>query len=152
RYGLMDEDNLLPAELAEGWVKAYGADAVAGFAEALISGAPLDLTLRDMDAELVDALGAEPAFANTVRLETRDRPVEALPGYDEGRWWVQDLASSIPARLLDLPAGSAVLDLCAAPGGKTAQLVKAGYKVTALDSDAGRLVRLRENMTRLGYT
>src|SRR5690606_35314836 len=85
RYGLMDEDNLLPAELAEGWVKAYGADAVAGFTEALISGAPLDLTLRGMDADLVDALGAEPALADTVRLETRDRPVEALPGYDEGR-------------------------------------------------------------------
>lgn len=151
RYGLMDEGNLLPAQLTEGWVKAYGNDAVAGFADALISGAPLDLTLRDMDPDLIDALGAEPVFADTVRLETRDRPVEALPGYDEGRWWVQDLASAIPALLLDLPGGSDVLDLCAAPGGKTAQLVKAGYKVTALDSDATRLTRLRENMARLGY-
>ena len=151
RYGLMDEGNLLPAQLTEGWVKAYGNDAGAGFADALISGAPLDLTLRDMDPDLIDALGAEPVFADTVRLETRDRPVEALPGYDEGRWWVQDLASAIPALLLDLPGGSDVLDLCAAPGGKTAQLVKAGYKVTALDSDATRLTRLRENMARLGY-
>src|SRR5690606_3368705 len=121
------------------------------FADALISGAPLDLTLRDMDPDLIDALGAEPVFADTVRLETRDRPVEALPGYDEGRWWVQDLASAIPALLLDLPGGSDVLDLCAAPVGKTAPLVKAGYKVTVLDSDATRLTRLRENMARLGY-
>jgi len=77
--------------------------------------------------------------------------VEALPGYAQGRWWVQDVASALPARLLDLALGSSVLDLCAAPGGKTAQLMKAGYKVTALDSDAARLERLKANMDRLGY-
>src|SRR5690606_13848435 len=118
---------------------------------ALVEGAPLDLTLRDDDADLIAALGAEPLLGDTVRLETRDRPVEALPGYDEGRWWVQDAASAIPARLIGLADGNSVLDLCAAPGGKTAQLIKAGYKVTALDSDAGRLERLKANMARLGY-
>lgn len=151
RYGLMDEALLLPDHFASVWTASYGSDAVARFAEQLVEGAPLDLTLRDDDADLVDALGAERLIADTVRLESRDRPVEALPGYDEGRWWVQDAASALPARLLNLPAGSSVVDLCAAPGGKTAQLSKAGYKVTALDSDGARLARLRTNMTRLGY-
>lgn len=152
RYGLMDDALLLPEHFATGWTAAYGADAVAQFATALTDGAPLDLTLRDNDPELIEALGAEPLLADSVRLETRDRAVEALPGYDDGRWWVQDAASAIPARLMGLDAGRSVLDLCAAPGGKTAQLIKAGYKVTALDSDGTRLQRLRQNMARLGYT
>ena len=151
RYGLMDEALLLPGHLASGWVAAYGESSVGQFAQALISGAPLDLTLRDHDPTLIEALGAEPLLADSVRVETRDRPVEALPGYDAGRWWVQDAASAIPARLMKLDAGATVLDLCAAPGGKTAQLIKAGYKVTALDSDGARLDRLRQNMARLGY-
>ena len=151
RYGLMDEALLLPEALARGWTASYGPEAVSRFADALIDGAPLDLTLRDDDAELVEALGAERLLADTVRIESRDRPVEALPGYDDGRWWVQDAASALPARLLALKAGSSVLDLCAAPGGKTAQLIKAGYKVTALDSDGARLERLKTNMDRLGY-
>ena len=151
RYGLMDDALLLPETFAKTWTEAYGAEAVSRFAEALIEGAPLDLTLRDDDPALVEALGAERLMADTVRLESRDRPVDALPGFDDGRWWVQDAASALPARLLKLPTGANVLDLCAAPGGKTAQLLKAGYKVTALDSDGARLNRLRANMTRLGY-
>lgn len=151
RYGLMDDHLLLPAEVRTRWSASYGADAVARFAEALVDGAPLDLTLRDQDPDLIAALDADPLMADSVRLETRDRPVEALPGYEEGRFWVQDVASAIPARLLHLETGAAVLDLCAAPGGKTAQLLKAGYKVTALDSDGKRLERLRTNMERLGY-
>ncbi|MCP8882871.1 MFS transporter [Devosia sp. XJ19-1] len=150
RYGLMEE-HLLPDAFAQRWIEAYGAEAVARFADALVDGAPLDLTLRDDDPDLIEALGAERLLADSVRVEIRDRPVEALPGYDEGRWWVQDVAAAIPARLLALPAQSNVLDLCAAPGGKTAQLMKAGYRVTALDSDGTRLQRLKANMTRLGY-
>jgi len=152
RYGLMDDDLLLPDDVKVRWTEAYGAEAVSRFAEALLDGAPLDLTLRDKDEDLIAELGAEKLIADSVRLESRDRPVEALPGYDEGRFWVQDAASAIPARLMTLPAGSAVLDLCAAPGGKTAQLLKSGYKVTALDSDGKRLERLHANMARLGYT
>ena len=68
-----------------------------------------------------------------------------------GRWWVQDAAAAIPARLLEPGPGARVLDLCAAPGGKTAQLVKAGYAVTALDNEPDRVARLRENLARLGY-
>jgi 16S rRNA (cytosine967-C5)-methyltransferase len=143
---------LFPDTLGPLWRDTYGDDAIEDFAEALVEGAPLDLTLRDNDPALVEALGATPVLGDTVRIETRDRPVEALPGYAEGRWWVQDAAAAIPARLIDLPAGSRVLDLCAAPGGKTAQLIKAGYAVTALDSDADRMARLGDNLSRLGYS
>ncbi len=151
RFAALPDGLLFPDSLRERWIAAYGEEAVAAFADALVAGAPLDLTLRDDDPELVAALGAEPVLADTVRLAVRDRPVDALPGYAEGRWWVQDAASAIPARLIGLPAGARVLDLCAAPGGKTAQLIKAGYVVTALDSDPERLRRLEANMARLGY-
>ncbi|MFD1254910.1 Ribosomal RNA small subunit methyltransferase B [Devosia equisanguinis] len=151
RYGLMDERLLLPEAVRSRWTSAYGETALDAFAEALIEGAPLDLTLRDDDDELVEALGAERLMADSVRLASRDRPVEALPGYDAGRWWVQDAASAIPARLLRASPGASVLDLCAAPGGKTAQLAKAGFEVSALDSDSARLERLSVNMSRLGY-
>src|SRR5690606_16087748 len=139
RYGLMDENLVLPEPVRQRWAEIYGAETLPRFANALIEGAPLDLTLRDDDPGLVEALGAERLIADTVRLEQRDRPVDALPGYAEGRFWVQDAASALPARLLALPEPGAVLDLCAAPGGKTAQLVKAGHRVTALDNDATRL-------------
>jgi 16S rRNA (cytosine967-C5)-methyltransferase len=143
---------LFPDTLGPLWRDTYGDDAIEDFADALLDGAPLDLTLRDEDPPLLEALGATPILADTVRIETRDKPVEALPGYTEGRWWVQDAAAAIPARLLKLKPGARVLDLCAAPGGKTAQLIKAGYNVTALDSDAERMVRLGENLKRLGYS
>lgn len=151
RYGLMDENLVLPEPVRQRWAEIYGAETLPRFANALIEGAPLDLTLRDDDPGLVEALGAERLIADSVRLEQRDRPVDALPFYAEGRFWVQDAASALPARLLALPEPGAVLDLCAAPGGKTAQLVKAGHRVTALDNDASRLARLRANMARLGY-
>jgi 16S rRNA (cytosine967-C5)-methyltransferase len=142
---------LLPRQLQEAWGRAWGAAAVDNATSTLVAGAALDLTLRDDDPALVAALGARPTMADSVRIETRDRPVPELPGYAEGCWWVQDIAASIPARLISVPAGSRVLDLCAAPGGKTAQLIKAGYRVTALDNNPLRLERLRENLARLGY-
>lgn len=151
RYGLLDDSLLFPDYLRQKWEAAYGAEAVAGFADGLLDGAPLDLTMKDEDPELLEALGAEKLIGDSVRVESRDRPVDALPFYEEGRWWVQDVASALPARLLKAKAGGKVLDLCAAPGGKTAQLVKAGYVVTALDSDATRLERLHANMQRLKY-
>src|SRR5690606_37889973 len=132
--------------------QAYGEDAIDSFSTALLAGAPLDLTLKSADGDLIDALGAEPVMADTVRIDQRDRPVEALPGFAEGQWWVQDAASAIPARLLGAKPGGRVLDLCAAPGGKTAQLIKAGYQVTALDSDATRMERLKQNLARLDDT
>lgn len=151
RFGLLPDELTLPRDVQDRWAEVYGAPALAGFAAALIEGAPLDLTLKADDPDLVEALDATPLFARTVRVETRDRAVDALPGFAEGRWWVQDAAAAIPASLIRLPAGAAVLDLCAAPGGKTAQLLAAGYTVTALDRDADRLMRLEANMARLGY-
>ena len=75
-----------------------------------------------------------------------------MPGYSEGGWWVQDLAASLPARLLGAGEGRTVLDLCAAPGGKTMQLAAAGWNVVAVDSSAKRLERLRANMERTGLS
>jgi 16S rRNA (cytosine967-C5)-methyltransferase len=147
----LPHEALFPAELGPLWRDSYGADAIEDFADALLEGAPLDLTLKDTDPALVEALNAAPILADTVRVAERDRPVEALPGYAEGRWWVQDAAAAIPARLLKLKPGARVLDLCAAPGGKTAQLVKAGYSVTALDNDAERMQRVADNLSRLDY-
>jgi len=151
KFQTLPLEALFPEASRQRWALAYGAAAVPAFSEALLAGAPLDLTLRDDSPELVAELGATPVLADSVRLETRDRPVEALPGYPEGRWWPQDAAAALPARLIDLPRGATVLDLCAAPGGKTAQLIKAGFAVTALDNDAQRLLRLRANLDRLGY-
>jgi len=139
---------LFPSQLLDTWRDAYGADAVEAFGRALLEGAPLDLTVKSP----VAALDAAPVLADTVRITDRDRAVDQLPGFAEGQFWVQDAAAAIPARLLKLPAGARVLDLCAAPGGKTAQLIKAGYAVTALDRDPERVARLEANLRRLGYS
>ena len=151
RFSMLDEALLLPDHFAHTWRQAYGDAALADFSDALLQGAPLDLTLRDDDPDLAEALGGALVMADTLRLEQRDRPVDALPFYNEGRWWVQDAAAAIPARLMTAKAGGRILDLCAAPGGKTAQLVKAGYRVTALDSDPARMTKLEQNLDRLGY-
>ena len=151
KFGMLSDDLLIPDTFGDTWLEAYGEAAIDAFSTALLAGAPLDLTLKADDQELIDQLGAERVMADTVRIEQRDRPVEALPGFAEGQWWVQDAASAIPARLIGARGGGRVLDLCAAPGGKTAQLVKAGYKVTALDSDATRMERLKQNLARLDY-
>ena len=151
KFGMLEDDFLIPDTFGDTWLQAYGEAAIDGFSTALLAGAPLDLTLKQDDAELIDSLGAEKLIADTVRVDQRDRPVDALPGFAEGKWWVQDAASAIPARLIRAKPGGRVLDLCAAPGGKTAQLLKAGYAVTALDADANRMERLKENLKRLDY-
>ncbi|MGV8955461.1 MAG: RsmB/NOP family class I SAM-dependent RNA methyltransferase [Cypionkella sp.] len=151
KFGMLSDDLLIPETFGDTWLEAYGEAAIDGFSDALLAGAALDLTLKTDDQALIDSLGAERVMADTVRIDQRDRPVEALPGFVEGDWWVQDAASSIPARLLGLEPGARVLDLCAAPGGKTAQLVKAGYDVPALDADATRMERPKDNLTRLDY-
>ncbi len=143
---------LFPDWLQKDWSAHYGAENLNRFGEALLAGTPLDLTLKEDDPVLIEALGASILFADTVRITERDRPVTQLPGFGKGRWWVQDAAATLPARQFLLPAGARVLDMCAAPGGKTAQLIKAGYKVTALDNDKIRLGWLTENLARLDYT
>ena len=139
----------LRAPLSDAW----GAPAVAAMEAAHARGAPLDLTLRDPAGagEWAARLGAAVLPTGSLRLPADDRrAVSALPGYAEGAWWVQDAAAALPARLLDPRPGERVLDLCAAPGGKTLQLAAAGAEVTALDISEARMARLRTNLDRTG--
>ncbi|MDH3793045.1 MAG: RsmB/NOP family class I SAM-dependent RNA methyltransferase, partial [Rhodospirillales bacterium] len=99
-----------------------------------------------------ERLGAQLLPGGTLRLPPGAGEVSRLPGYDEGAWWVQDAAAALPARLLGDVAGKQVIDLCAAPGGKTAQLAAAGARVTAVERSEVRLARLSENLARLGLS
>lgn len=141
----------LPAPWAERWSEAYGADAAEAIALALADEPPLDLTLKNArDTALwAERLGGISLMPGHVRLP-RTGDVTALPDFTEGAWWVQDLAASLPARLLSAHAGEAVLDLCAAPGGKTLQLAAAGAAVTALDLSPNRLKLVVANLARTG--
>ncbi|MBO9726891.1 MAG: RsmB/NOP family class I SAM-dependent RNA methyltransferase [Novosphingobium sp.] len=136
----------LPEDVAGRW----GARAEA-IAAGLAEPPPLDLALRDpaQTVEWAERLGGTSLMPGHVRL-SRGTAVEHLEGFRDGAWWVQDLAASLPARLLGTGEGKRVLDLCAAPGGKTLQLAAAGWQVTALDNSKRRLERLRENLKRIG--
>jgi 16S rRNA (cytosine967-C5)-methyltransferase len=137
----------LPADVAQRWRAAWGEEAVLAARRQIAKRPPLDLTFAD-DAE-AQAFASEQRGMSLahkhVRLESSS--VTELAGFEEGRWWVQDLAASLPARLIPRDAVK-VLDLCAAPGGKTMQLAAAGHEVTAVDSSRSRLARLRENLDR----
>ena len=143
--------DLFPDWLKNRWLKTYGKQAVDEFGKALLKGAPLDLTLKEIDDDLIKNLGAKKLIFDSVRIVKRDCPVVELAGFENGEWWAQDVASALPARLMNLPAKSKVLDMCAAPGGKSAQLIKQGYEVSALEIDEKRLDRLKENLARLNY-
>lgn len=136
-----------PVELR--WRKAWDDDAVEGARHALKAQPPTDLTLRDASDTLgwAERLGGTSLMSGHVRLAANTRVTE-LPGYEEGDWWVQDIAASLPARLLGKGQGRRALDLCAAPGGKTMQLAAAGWQVTAVDASESRMARLRENLAR----
>ncbi|WP_332713674.1 RsmB/NOP family class I SAM-dependent RNA methyltransferase [Pelagibacterium mangrovi] len=150
KYGNLPDALLIPDWLKSRWREAYGGPAVEIFAQRLVETPPLDLTLKASDAALTAELGAEPLVGTSVRLTSRDAGVADLPGFAQGKWWVQDVSAAIPARLLAVGPGETVLDLCAAPGGKTAQLAAAGAKVTALDISAERMERVSANLDRLG--
>ena len=136
----------LPAPVAARW-----GDHAATIAAGLAEPPPLDLTLRDPaeTAHWANQLAADSLAPGHLRLPRGDA-VEKLPGFAEGAWWVQDLAASLPARLLGGGDGRHVLDLCAAPGGKTLQLAAQGWNVTALDLSKRRLDLLRDNLKRTG--
>lgn len=143
--GLPDHPTL-PVDVAGRW-----GDRASAIAGGLALPPPLDLTVRDAaaTAEWAERLGGVSLMPGHVRL-SRGTAVEDLPGFADGAWWVQDLAASLPARLLGPGEGRRVLDLCAAPGGKTLQLASAGWRVTALDLSAKRLQRLEANLARTG--
>ena len=135
----------LPLPVEERWRRAWGQPVVEAARRLIAGRAPLDLSFKEA--------GAATAFANSTSLADRHArldeasSVTALPGFDDGSWWVQDLAASLPARLIP-DSAKTVLDLCAAPGGKTMQLAAAGHQVTALDRSESRLARLRDNLAR----
>lgn len=140
-----------PRWLWAAWSAAYGEEACRAIAAVHLTEAPLDISVK-ADA----ALWAEKLEALLLPTGSLRRPqgglVPALPGYDEGAWWVQDAAAALPARLLGEVRGLRIADLCAAPGGKTAQLAAAGAHVVALDRSARRLERLTANLARLGLS
>ncbi|MER8857137.1 methyltransferase domain-containing protein [Mesorhizobium sp. M0757] len=131
---------------------AYGAEMTRQILAAHRVEAPVDFTVK-ADPELwAEKLGGIVLPTGTVRVEKLSASVTELPGFSEGAWWVQDAAASFPARLFGDVKGLRVADLCAAPGGKTAQLILAGAKVTALDTSKNRLARLTQNLERLGLS
>ncbi len=138
-----------PAWFAESLVKAYGGEKAASILAMHALEAPLDLTVKSDPQGWAERLGGIVLPNGTVRLAKLEGALTELPGFEDGEWWVQDAAASLPARLLGDIKGKRVADLCAAPGGKTAQLVLAGADVTALDISANRLARLKGNLERL---
>ena len=134
----------LPEPVAERWRKAWGEEAVAAAARLIAVQPPIDLSGEPPAG--IDGVSLMPGH---LRL-ARGTAVTALAGYGEGKWWVQDISASIPARLLGAGEGRTALDLCAAPGGKTMQLAAAGWDVTAVDVSESRLARLSENLARTG--
>jgi 16S rRNA (cytosine967-C5)-methyltransferase len=142
-----------PEWLMRRWRARYGEDTARAIAMAHAQEPALDLSVKSDPEAWAARLGGRVLPTGSVRV-LASGPVAGLDGYDEGAWWVQDAAAALPARLLcnslgDV-RGKAVADLCAAPGGKTAQLAQAGARVTAVDRSPARLKRLRENLARLG--
>lgn len=141
----------LPDWLMTRWKKAWGPDTAQAMAAHALTEPPLDITLRNPGSmkHWAERLDATALPTGTLRRATGGL-VPDLPGFEDGAWWVQDAAAALPARLLGDVSGMRVLDMCAAPGGKTAQLAAAGAQVTALDRSPGRLKRVRANLDRLG--
>ncbi|MBO0905531.1 RsmB/NOP family class I SAM-dependent RNA methyltransferase [Jiella sonneratiae] len=127
----------------------YGAARAGRIAAAHLVRAPVDLTTKADAAGWAARLGGRAIGPRTVRLGEVEGPISALAGFEEGAWWVQDVAATLPVQLFGDVSGRRVADLCAAPGGKTAQLAAAGALVTALEKSASRMKRLRENLDRL---
>lgn len=137
----------LPPQVKERWEIAWGSAAARAAAAALAAPPPIDLIFASDDPP--GGLEGVSIIPRHLRL-ARGAAVAGLTGYGEGRWWVQDISASMPARLLGDGKGRSVLDLCAAPGGKSMQLASVGFEVTAIDISESRLARLRENFERTG--
>ena len=137
----------LPPLVADRWRSAWGDEVVSAAAHLIARPPPLDLAFAE-GGQPPDLEGSA-LLPGHLRLD-RGTAVAGLSGYGEGRWWVQDIAASLPARMLGAGAGRFALDLCAAPGGKTMQLASAGWRVSAVDVSESRLARLSENLARTG--
>ncbi|HGG64292.1 MAG TPA: methyltransferase domain-containing protein [Rhodobacteraceae bacterium] len=139
----------LPKWLRKPLVADYGKKTVEAMEASFAKGAPLDLTPKGDAASLANAVGGTVLPTGSVRVQGAGQ-VSALAGYDAGDWWVQDAAAAIPAKVLNAQAGERVLDMCAAPGGKTMQLAATGADVVAIDVSKKRMARVRENLQRTG--
>jgi len=137
-----------PGWLWQSWCAAYAEERARAIAETHLAEPPLDLTVKEEPEIWAGRLEAERLWGNTLRRPAGGQ-VESLPGYAEGAWWVQDVAATLPASLLGATSGASVIDLCAAPGGKTAQLCAMGARVTAVELSERRAGRLRANLERL---
>jgi len=144
---VLPEAPTLPAEVEERWASAWGEDMVLAARRAIGHRPPLDLSFAHDEGAQAYPLGTSLAPRHRRLAEAGNVP--ELPGFGDGGWWVQDLASSLPARLIPDDARN-VVDLCAAPGGKTMQLAAAGHRITAVDRSESRLARLKENLGRTG--
>jgi 16S rRNA (cytosine967-C5)-methyltransferase len=130
------------------WRGAYGGEAADAIAASLASQPSLDLSFKGDAGDMLEALGGTLLPTGSIRLAETPSDVTALPFWAEGRIWVQDAAAALPAKLLAAKLGEKVLDMCAAPGGKTMQLVATGADVTAIDIDASRIGKVAENLAR----
>lgn len=142
----------VPAWFSQLLVSAYGTEKAHQIIEIQSVEPPLDLTVKSDSIGWAKRLGGVVLPNGSVRLNRLECPVSALPGYHEGTWWVQDFAAALPACLLGEIRGKRVADLCASPGGKTAQLALQGAEVTAIELSANRVKRLKENMERLHFS
>ncbi|SEL14447.1 RsmB/NOP family class I SAM-dependent RNA methyltransferase [Pacificibacter marinus] len=143
----------LPAPMLPKWLRKplladYGKEVVAAIEAAHAKGAPLDVTAKGAAADVAAALNAEVLPTGSVRVPDGAQ-VTKLSGFEDGDWWVQDAAAALPARILAPQKGERILDMCAAPGGKTMQISAAGAEVTALDISASRMKRVVENLKRM---
>jgi len=138
----------VPPWLMARWIANYGDSVARAIAAAIGQEPSLDITVKSDPAHWATRLHGEVLPTESVRTLLQGS-VTMLPGFSEGQWWVQDAAAALPARLFGDVAGKRIVDLCAAPGGKTAQLVHAGAQVTAVDRSPSRMARLRDNLARL---
>ena len=137
----------LPGWIRGAWERAYGQPAMRRTAAQFLKPPPLDLSVKSDPQGWAERLGGQVLPTGTVRLPTIG-DITALDGFESGEWWAQDIAASLPVKMMDIGPGMRVLDMCAAPGGKTLQLAALGAEVTAVDVSGARLERLRENLAR----
>ncbi|MBX9844535.1 MAG: MFS transporter [Xanthobacteraceae bacterium] len=149
RLGALDPVPLdTPDWLLQRWIAHYGEETARAIAVAHTREPSLDLTVKNDPQSWAVTLNGRALPTGTVRT-IASGPISQLAGFETGDWWVQDAAAALPAKLLGDVRGKSIADLCAAPGGKTAQLSQAGAQVTAVDRSGGRLARLRQNLARL---
>lgn len=147
----LDKPHLdVPQWLWRRWVRSFGKKTAHEIARAHAGTPPLDITPKADPEKWAALLGGVALPTGSVRLTEKPGAVETLCGYDEGAWWVQDAAAALPVRLLGGVTGKTALDICAAPGGKTAQLASGGALVTAIDQSVARMGRVKINLDRLG--